>query len=262
MGNRLQIIRALYGETGEDAVDRSSLFADEKLKAEHDGLAQVKESLDSRASNSPSERTLNAIIAEAKSAHPGGARQPLMRLLTLSSTGSSLMRVALAACTLFVAVAIGLRVGSDEILPDESSQLVLRDEAEPAEERMNLAGAETDAPAVADGRSREDRLAQIGGEYEEAPVDDLMSRRSVAKTVAPEADGDSSEMIILASEADALMWEGSDEFRSLRSRIEMLERSNQELNWDDAVAPLEALPAGPGAAAGVRLRQAGAGNNR
>jgi len=249
-------MQALYQDGDSSPIDTSAFANDKKLMAEHDALAQVRDAIDTRDANRPDAKVISAIVSEAKKQFDNRDSRSPLQLVVSHSLRSNVFRVAIAACALFVAVAVGLRVDGDSLSLTSPADIAFGD-AEDLQKKERLAeavvGSESESGALAfsPAEERADDDAEVAGGRR---ANESVGLDAPAATVPP--------AITLASEIEELAWQETDEFRALRSRIEMLDRSNQELNWDDAVAPLEALPISPRTnAGGVILQQAGTGRD-
>ncbi len=251
MGNRLQIIKALYGEGKLDNLSEGSSSSD--ARSEFAALAQVKEVLDRRPRQTPNESVIDAIVQEARQQVSVEEKRPPLTLVVSALQSNQMVRWAMAACVLFVAVAIGLNT----LQPDPSLKM---SDADTAIGEEGVAAFRDDAALAA--RAGSEVVEQDTGRRNipEESSDSLAPIMAAPPTdaIAVGVSSDDSEL----NAADAFAWEESSEFRSLRNRIEMLDLGTDELNWDAAVVPLEALPGSNVRARRVPLQQAGSDNNR
>jgi hypothetical protein len=235
MDKKLQLLAYLYGEA-EDAAPLSELLRDSDLAAEYQAMSEAKFWLDHTLTERPDPEVVARIKAAtaAPPPAPGFAdRAPAPR------RSFRLSRWGVAASTVATLTLVGLFFL--DRTPTAPSPTVLAEEQARQEVDGNPLAARSTAP-----------------ESEASHDEEKIALADSGVRVAPSADVSASPTLASIPSADPA-WEDSDALIQYRGRIEQLMEQSRDLNWDEMVVPLEALP---GAAAptvppaGLRLNEA------
>lgn len=266
MDKKLQLIRHLYGET-DDREALRELLKDEDLNHEYQELSEAKFWLDHTHHERPDQAVLdNIFAAAAQKGAPPPASQPQTRLQQLQAKQQQPQPTAparavrqdrtpvarkrknrrlygsiTAVFTLLIAVGIGYRFMAPQnaALNPALQSFSESSAAEPAAE-LNKSIAADEASRASGLAAAPQALRESESEPDLADADAASLRAasvSVADTSLPEWNED------------------LDEILRFQRRIDMLLEQNQDLAWDEAAIPLEALPSGR--LVNPALRQAG-----
>jgi hypothetical protein len=224
MDKKLQIVQRLY--SGNEPSVNDLIESNESLASEANAMGEIKTLLDSREQLRPDPLVLDRITAQAGSAWqekhatiPANVtpiRQPARHARIYA------LRMAVAACAVFVVVAVGLwTLGQEDPLTPVLSE---------SEGLHSLDDGARQAFAEEAGPSRSSELGDMDAS--------LMSAKAVADSIPS--------------------WSDSEDIDMMRRRVQSLRRASSPLNWDDSIVPLEMMPLG-GSTSG--LQQASATRN-
>ncbi len=257
MDKKLQLIKHLYGESEDHDTPLRDLLQDDALKHEHQELSESKFWLDHTMHERPEQDVLDKIFAAAQQASDAAppvvpvnlpdrrtrredrapvANKPKVRRRLFAPIAGVFMLLAT------VGIGYQLLLAPEAELNQVASQQLQKATA-PASADRAPAFAESDALGSEEAKESrfestppaEALLADIQTENERSDNARLtLSSASVADTSLPEWNEDLDDVL------------------RFQRRIDMLLEQNQDLAWDEAAVPLELLPTGRPADAGVR----------
>ena len=242
--DRLNIVRQLYDEAG--AAPRSDSDT-ELLLAEQQAMSEAKFLLDHRRKQRPDVDVLDRIVETAKAPTALRMARRDRRPQPLRSARILPMRMAMAACTLFVAVGVGYVVLDQEPTALDDGSLAMDPGA--AEGAFNEIVAErlakSPAPPVAIEEA-EALLADLSSEVDQSKdADETFAASKQASGIRAKPSVVAAPVGAAEERADRRQltaWDELDNVVVLRRRIDRLNEASAALEWDDAAVPLEMLP--------------------
>ncbi len=246
MDKKLQIVQQLYEDGPKSAEE---LIREEPgLAAEAHAMGEVKSLVDRREHARPDVGVIDAIVARAASdwqhSHSETSQQETSHDVDIRPLRAPVrharvyaIRMAVAACAVFMVVAAGLwRLGMDD-----TEDLTATD---------SLVGAQS-SPQVESEETR--AIIAQGNSFDRDDVADVSGAR----------EGVFAQSKVLAKSEDDLIpsWTDSGDLEMMRLRMQSLRRASSSLGWDGTSAPLEMLPAGQGAPGFQQASATRNGNN-
>ncbi|MDZ4699615.1 MAG: hypothetical protein SH809_07915 [Rhodothermales bacterium] len=243
MEKKLQLLSHLYGEA-EDATPLPELLQDSDLTSEYQAMSEAKFWLDHSIPASPDPEVVSRILAAAAGA---GAPPPVAFTdrapAPRRATGARKKTWSFAAAALSLVAIVSLilvnRTPSFNATEFEAAPIVAQE-----------APAAFEADALSESASS--GLADDFAARREAAAD---SGQPLGGTAAAKAGAAAS---LASAESAHPAWEETEALIQYKSRIDHLLEQSEDLNWDEMVVPLEALPGYSPAAppAGLRLNEA------
>jgi hypothetical protein len=215
MDRKLQLIAHLYEEKVDGLEPLDELLLDPELRDEYRALRESRFALDHRAPVRPDPRSIDAIMAAART--PSADRPPL-RLVRIRRLMVPAM--AAAAVLLLAVLAVPLMMTDSARGPQGADDQTVA---------PHVAGEATGAPQTAG-----EEKAGI------SPAENLLRSLPPAAPVPAPATPASAEALADAAD-DLTSWDSGRDVRRLSRRIATLRAAGVD-EWDGEAVPLETLP--------------------